>query len=80
MQIQEYDLKVEHISGANNFFADTLSRNPVGLDKGNRGFVRKHKELLVAKIDFATDKTLLKELGNLSQHQLSDPVLMKIHD
>jgi hypothetical protein len=34
MQLQEYDLKVEHISGVNNFFADILSRNLVGLDKG----------------------------------------------
>jgi hypothetical protein len=50
MQLQEYDLKVVHISGANNFFADTLSRNPVGLDKESRGFVSKPKEIFVEKM------------------------------
>jgi hypothetical protein len=34
----------------------------------------------VAKIDVGADKTLLKELKNLSQHQLSDPTLTKIHE
>jgi hypothetical protein len=78
MQIQEYDLKVEHIRGINNFFTDILSRNPVGLDKGS--LARKHRELLVAKIHFGVDNTLLKELGNLSQDQILDPALIKIHE
>jgi hypothetical protein len=25
MELQEYDLRIEHISGVNNFFADSLS-------------------------------------------------------
>jgi hypothetical protein len=41
MQLQEYDLKVEHISAVNNF-ADVLSRNPVVFDKENRSFMSKH--------------------------------------
>jgi hypothetical protein len=32
MQLQEYDLTVTHIGGADNFFADALSRNPTGLN------------------------------------------------
>jgi hypothetical protein len=32
MQLQEYDLTVTHISGVDNFFADALSRNPIGLN------------------------------------------------
>jgi hypothetical protein len=32
-QIQEYDLDIVHIKGTDNFFADALSRNPVGLRK-----------------------------------------------
>jgi hypothetical protein len=43
MQLQEYDLKVLPISGANNFFADTLSRNPVGLNKESQDLMRKPK-------------------------------------
>jgi hypothetical protein len=69
---------MEHLTGANNFFSDLLSRHPVGLEKGSRGLVSKHRRLLVAKTDFGVDKTLLKELGNLSHHQLSDPTLTKI--
>jgi hypothetical protein len=69
-----------NINGVNNFFADILSRNPVGLDKGSRKLMKRERELLVAKIDFGADKTLLKKLGNLSQHHLSDPVLTKIRE
>lgn len=79
MQFQEHDLKVEHISGVDNFFADALSRNPVGLNRESCDLLRKHQELLVAKIHFGIDKTLLKDLENMS-HQLSDPTLAKIQE
>jgi hypothetical protein len=79
MQLQEYDLTVVHISGA-NLFADTLSRNPVGLSKEGLDLVRKPKEIFVAKIDLGFDKTLKKELANLSKHQLADPTLRKIRE
>jgi transposase InsO family protein len=78
MQLQEYDLTVVHISGANNFFADTLSRNPVGLSRESLDLVRKPKEIFVAKIDLGLDKTLKKELASLSEHQLADPTLREI--
>lgn len=42
--------------------------------------MERERELLIAKIDFGVNKTLLKELGNLSHHQLSDPVLAKIRE
>jgi hypothetical protein len=32
MQLQEYDLKIMHMKGSDNFFADTPSRNPKGLN------------------------------------------------
>jgi hypothetical protein len=32
----------------------------------------------VAEVDLGTDKTLMKELGKLSKHQLGSPVLIKI--
>jgi hypothetical protein len=80
LQLQEYDLTVEHISGVNNFFADILSRNPVGSDQGSRSFRQRGREFLVAKLDLSVDKALLRDLGNLSQHQLSDPVLAKIRE
>jgi hypothetical protein len=80
MQLQEYDLTVVHISGANSFFADTLSRNPVGLSRQSLDLVRKPKVILVAKIDLGLDKNLKKELASLSEHQLADPTLRKIRE
>jgi hypothetical protein len=78
MQLQEYDLKDVHISGANNFFADTLSRNPVGINKESQDLMRKLKEVFVAKLDLGIDMTLLKESVSSVKNQLSDPVLAKI--
>jgi hypothetical protein len=78
MQLQEYDLTVVHISGADNFFADMLSRNPAGQSKESQDLLRGPKEFLVAKLDLNVDKTLQKELSSLSQNQLADPTLSKI--
>jgi hypothetical protein len=80
MQLQEYDLKIEHIKGTENFFADALSRNPIGLSQESRDMVMKPRELCVAKLDLGTDKKLMKELSNLLEHQLGDPVLTKIRE
>jgi hypothetical protein len=73
MQLQEYDLTVVHISGADDFFADTLSRNPFVLSRESLDLVRKPKEILVAKIDLGLEKPLKKELASLSKHELADP-------
>ncbi|XP_033608779.1 nucleoporin nup211-like [Cryptotermes secundus] len=78
MQLQEYELKIVHIKGSDNFFADMLSRNPIGLSQVSRDQVLKPKELFVAIVDLGTDRTHMKELGNLSEHQLGDPALNKL--
>jgi hypothetical protein len=80
MQLQEFDLKIVHFSGANNHFADVLSRNPIGLNQESRDLVLRPNEVYVRKVNLGTDKTLMKELGKLSEHQKGDPVLMKIRD
>jgi hypothetical protein len=80
MQLQEYDLKIVHIKGTDNFFADTLSRNPIGLSQESRDLMMKPRELFVAKVDLGTDRTLKKELGNLSEHQLGDLNLRKLRE
>jgi hypothetical protein len=80
MQLQEYDLKIVHIKGSDNFFADTLSCNPIGLSQESRDQALKPKELFMAKIDLGADRTLIRELGNLSGHQLGDPAIRKLRD
>jgi hypothetical protein len=61
IQLQEYDLKIVHIKGSDNFHADTLNRNLIGLSQGSRDLVLKPTEWLVAKVDLGTDRTLRKE-------------------
>jgi hypothetical protein len=51
MQLQDFDLNIEHIKGTNNYFADLLSRNPVGINSEIRKQTRGKHEILVAKIN-----------------------------
>jgi hypothetical protein len=80
MQLQEYDLTVTHISGAHNFFADALCRNPTGLNNEKQDILKRPKEFLVAKLDLYKDQTLRKELSSLEQHQLEVSVLFIIRE
>jgi hypothetical protein len=78
LQLQEYDLQIQHISGAKNFFADVLSRNPVGLTPELRRFQRKKQEINVAKINLEINQTAVKQMKNLSGLQQADPQLQEI--
>jgi hypothetical protein len=49
MQLQEYDLKIVHIKGTDNFFADTLSHNAVGLSQESHDLVMHPREISVQK-------------------------------
>jgi hypothetical protein len=40
----------------------------------------KSREIFVAAVDLGTEKTLMKELGKLSEHQLGDHILIKIRE
>ncbi|PNF35697.1 hypothetical protein B7P43_G17396 [Cryptotermes secundus] len=78
MQIQEYDLHIVHIKGTDNFFADALSQNPVGLMEEGLNQLVRPKEVLVSPINLNLDPDLKKELGNLAKHQLEDPKICEI--
>jgi hypothetical protein len=78
MQLQEYNLQIKHISGAKNFFADTLSRNPVGLTPELRKFQRKKQDIQVAKIDLGISQRVVKQLKDLPKLQRADTGLSKI--
>jgi hypothetical protein len=78
MQIQEYDLQIVHISGTSNYFADILSRNPVGITTEQLNQVRKPKEILVAAINLNVDVNLKKELKDLVKLQEQDVKLIEI--
>jgi hypothetical protein len=78
MQIQEYDLDIVHIKGTDNFFADTLSRNPVGITEGELSQVKKPKDIFVSAINLKLDPNLKKDLKDLAKHQLEDPQVREI--
>ena len=51
MQIQEYNLHIQHNRGADNFLGDTISRNPVGLCEHDTKELFNPKELMVATLN-----------------------------
>jgi hypothetical protein len=62
MQIQEYNLHIQHIRGADNFLADTISRNPAGWCEHDTKELFKPKELMVATINLGTDNSVKKKI------------------
>jgi hypothetical protein len=73
LQLQEYDLKIVHISGKNNYFADVLGRNTNELTDNSR----RRNEILVSKLEIYQDPSLKKELDNLVEYQREDPKTIK---
>jgi hypothetical protein len=69
-QIQEYDLEIVHIKGTDNFSADALSRQPVGLTEEGLNQLVRPKDILVSAINLNFDPNLKKELRDLAKHQL----------
>jgi hypothetical protein len=78
MQIQEYDLNIVPIKNTDNFFADTLSRNPVGITEEELSLVKKPKDIFVSAINLNLDPRLKKDLKDLAKHQLEDPKVREI--
>jgi hypothetical protein len=79
MQLQEYDLKIVHIR-VSTISLQILSCHANGLSQESRDLVMKTREIFLAKVDLGTNKTLMKELGNLFEHQLGNPVLVRIRE
>lgn len=80
MQLQEYNLQIKHISGAQNFFADVLSRNPTGLTTELHRLKNSKQEISVAKVDLKIDKGILKQLKKLPKLQQGNPNLQTIKE
>jgi hypothetical protein len=73
LQIQDYDLEIQHIPGGQNSFADILSRNPAGLSPNQITTLTKSRELLPANINLNIDLSIKKtqrDLGNLQTQDL----------
>ena len=80
LEIQSYDLVINHVKGVDNYLADVLSRNPAGLTASEIRNLNKPATLMVNKIELNIDKEVCKELKNLAAFQKNDPKLLKIRD
>jgi hypothetical protein len=73
LQLQEYDLEIRHISGVENHLADTISRNPGGLNEGEIKALIQPRELMIATIDLGVDTSVNQKLKRLATFQARDP-------
>ena len=78
MQIQEYNLHMQHIRGADNFLADMISRNPAGLSECDAMELFKPKGLLVATINLGINSSVGKSLKDLATFQARDKRIQEI--
>jgi hypothetical protein len=78
LQLQEYDLEIVHIKGADNYLADIMSRNPVGLSREELNQMAKPRDILVAAIDLNVDPIIKAELRKLAAYQAEDPRIIEI--
>jgi hypothetical protein len=72
MQIQEYDLEIVHIKGTDNFLADIMNLNPVGLTGKESESMRRPREIMVKKSSLDLDPDVRKALKNLSVQETQD--------
>jgi hypothetical protein len=73
LQLQEYDLRVKHISGAKNFFADTISRNPAGMSQKEINQLSRPRGIVVSAVDLGVDSSAVRKLRELDVLQARDP-------
>ena len=80
LQLQEYDIEICHISGSQNYLADTLSRNPAGLTPEQIKELTRPRDIMVRKINLEIDPQVKKDLKDLAAHQDKDPYIKGLKD
>ena len=78
--IQEYDMEVRYIKGAENHLADVLSRNPAGLGINEIQELTKPNTISVNKIELKIDQAVIKDLRNLADQQRNDQRLRVLRE
>lgn len=61
-------MHTNHICGARNFLADTISRNPAGANKGEVKELSRPRAIIVAAINLGVDPAI----GELATYQTPD--------
>jgi hypothetical protein len=72
LQVQEYDLRVKHISGARNFLADTISRNPAGMSEKEINRLTRPRALVASAVGLEVESSVGSKLRDLHIFQAKD--------
>jgi len=78
IELQQYDIQARHITGANNYLADVLSRKPAGLTDIELRDLRQPANLVVHTVNLNIDPSVKHELKKLAAHQAADQRLARI--
>ena len=80
LAIQQYDIEICHIKGANNVLADILSRYPSEFSIAETRELSRPGTIMVHAIDLKIDNSVCKDPKNLSKLQDTDPRLKDLKD
>ena len=80
LAIQQYDIAICHIKGANNVLADILNRYPSELSVAEIRELSRPGTIIVHTIDLKVDNRVGKDLKNLGKLQNTDPRLKGLKD
>ena len=78
MHIQEYNLHIQYISGAENFLAVTVRGNPLGLCERDTKEHFKPKDTMVATIILGPDNSVERSLKEISTFQTRVKIIQEI--
>ena len=80
LAIQQYDIEICHIKGANNVLADILSRYPSELSAAEARGLTRPGTIRVHAINLKIDNSVCRDLKNLGRLQDTDPRLKGLKD
>ena len=72
LQLQEYDIRVNHISGARDFLADTISRNPAVMSEKEINRLTRPRGLVASAVGLEVESSVGSKLRDLHIFQAKD--------
>jgi hypothetical protein len=80
LEIEQWELEIQHIKGIDNTSTDILSRIPLHYNTPNTTNLRQSDQIMVHAIDLNIDNSVERELENLAVLQNTDPQLQAIKE
>jgi len=78
VNLQQYDIELRHVKGAQSHLADIISRNPAGLSATEIRNLTKPNTITVNAINLSIDKSVCKDLRNLAELEKVEQRIQKI--